>query len=581
MTGRKKVNPDYDPIKARNELAKIVAELYLHPSVDMTRDKAGRASMKSLEEYFGLTMTKIRKLLVTADVYTFIKDGRDMVKEVQQLKQDGLSSKEIAEKLGVSTGTVNSFLPYESGTYNADFTADGYDYRNVSTEARRKRNQRKREKMKDKDKVEKKEEEVSQMKDQRTYMDRYKDKEKQKKLESAEKDWKWARSHGFTEKMSAEDILAKVRADVENGKLSIMDLPYIQEKSPEEIQEMKKREGTELIRYIMDVQKKYLEMRDENKKAKVKTVGYAVPSERYVHGKPIGDYIYKPDPQDYYFRENSNEVFQAEKYTMYGAIDEYRIPHMFILKSELNPLGIIYDAEEVYRCRKSGKKYVDTPDTHFYFRTISPAGDKRYASYDILEKIVVGLQNLTLKRERIDFYSSNTYMKGRYTYTPKQVGSITLNCKDDGTMTFGIDGKEYDAHDFALLFGLYDSWVFNYQMGNDTDPILESDMTLLPTRIDADTMSDELNDILFALTQNHDGKFLARNNVPAFDVLFEKLLKKLDFYYHSNPLKMGEDAAENLVRILKNVGTDDDMFPVYEINMVEDVVNTFLMRKYE
>ena len=148
-------------------------------------------------------------------------------------------------------------------------------------------------------------------------------------------------------------------------------------------------------------------------------------------------------------------------------------------------------------------------------------------------------------------------------------------------MTFGIDGKEYDAHDFALLFGLYDSWVFNYQMGNDTDPILESDMTLLPKRIDADTMSDELNDILFALTQNHDGKFLARNNVPAFDVLFEKLLKKLDFYYHSNPLKMGEDAAENLVRILKNVGTDDDMFPVYEINMVEDVVNTFLMRKYE
>lgn len=55
--GRPKVNPNYDPIRARDELSSTVADLYLHPSADMNVDKDGHATMKSLELYFGLTMT--------------------------------------------------------------------------------------------------------------------------------------------------------------------------------------------------------------------------------------------------------------------------------------------------------------------------------------------------------------------------------------------------------------------------------------------------------------------------------------------------------------------------------------------
>ena len=76
------------------------------------------------------------------------------------------------------------------------------------------------------------------------------------------------------------------------------------------------------------------------------------------------------------------------------------------------------------------------------------------------------------------------------------------------------------------------------------------------------------------MTQNHDGKFLSCKDVSAFDVLFEKLIKKLSYYYHSNPRNMGKDAGNRLIQILKEVGTDDEMFPEYEIKMVKQVIES-------
>ncbi len=169
--GRPKVNPNYNPEAAKDELANAVAELYLHPSSDMEVDKDGHARMKSLQLRFGLTMTKIRKLLVSAGVYHFYKNGTDMVEAVQKLYNEGHTIEEIKSKLHIGTSTINSFLPYKIGTYKADFTADDYDFANVSAEARRKRNQRKREKMKDPKAVGLREENIKKMEKQRKIKD--------------------------------------------------------------------------------------------------------------------------------------------------------------------------------------------------------------------------------------------------------------------------------------------------------------------------------------------------------------------------------------------------------------------------
>ena len=164
--GRPKKNPDYNPERARDELVRVVSDFYLNPPSEDATGKDGKTRMKSMELEFGLSMGKIRKLLVTGGVYSFEKDGVELVSEIARLREEGLSDNEIMEKLSIKKSLLNALTPYQRGTYNADFTADGYDISNVSTEARRKRNQRKRDKMKETNVVEDHEKEIEEAKRQ-------------------------------------------------------------------------------------------------------------------------------------------------------------------------------------------------------------------------------------------------------------------------------------------------------------------------------------------------------------------------------------------------------------------------------
>ena len=48
----------------------------------------------------------------------------------------------------------------------------------------------------------------------------------------------------------------------------------------------------------------------------------------------------------------------------------------------------------------------------------------------------------------------------------------------------------------------------------------------------------------------------------------KKLLDKLKFYSRI----IGKEVGDKLIQVLKNIGSDDDMFPEYEIKMVRDAV---------
>jgi hypothetical protein len=54
--------------------------------------------------------------------------------------------------------------------------------------------------------------------------------------------------------------------------------------------------------------------------------------------------------------------------------------------------------------------------------------------------------------------------------------------------------------------------------------------------------------------------------------LFKKIVEKLDYYYHGNARDYGRAAADALVKRLKKIGSDDSIFPEYEIKMVRDAV---------
>lgn len=577
--GRPKINPNYDPIKARDELSNAVAELYLHPSTEMKVDKDGHATMKSLELHFGLTMTKIRKLLVSAGVYRFYKDGVDMVEAVNNLYSKGYTLEMIKDSLHISTGTANSLLPYKLGTYNTDFTVDDYDYSNVSVDARRKRNQRKRERMKKPELIDNRNREVKELEEfmeekNKTFRDRFNDKKNEELKKSRQEAKEWLKDRGFDD---SEDIYSKVAASVESGVLKLSDVPDYKKLLAED--EIKKMENDNLrtIRFLVSYvlnKLRFVEEDEEIEEPKVKTIGKKFVSTRYVHGKPVGAYLFRPKKGEYYREslDSCEEIIESNE-DMYGVIDENRDTHMFMIQYVELGSAINVTMSEVYKCNKMGQLYAKHSNTEYEFVTFGSIERKDKLVKEVIEKTVVALQNLTITRRKdIGFNPDCHLVDDEYYYSANEVGTIRICENRHDGVYFQIDGKKYEPNDVMKLFAPYCGFNIRYQIGDKTNDVLESDMTLMPMRIDEDTLGVELHDLLFALSDDHDCTFISYENVAAFDVLFQKIIDKLEFYHRANQRTFGEAAANKLISILKEVGTDDDMFPEFEIKMVRDAV---------
>jgi hypothetical protein len=67
----------------------------------------GKYSISETARHFGLTRTKVIKMLVTKGLYT-----SDAVRTVQELRSQGMTVKEIAKETSLSVATVSSYIPY-------------------------------------------------------------------------------------------------------------------------------------------------------------------------------------------------------------------------------------------------------------------------------------------------------------------------------------------------------------------------------------------------------------------------------------------------------------------------------------
>lgn len=69
-------------------------------------------SLRRTSASMGLSVFTTRKMLITARAYDSPRK-----REIDLLREQGLSVQQIAERLGVSTSAVGSFVPYARGTY--------------------------------------------------------------------------------------------------------------------------------------------------------------------------------------------------------------------------------------------------------------------------------------------------------------------------------------------------------------------------------------------------------------------------------------------------------------------------------
>ncbi len=108
--GRKRKRPDYDAGRNLEELMDAAAELY----------DAGQ-SLQAIADELALNPIKVRKLLITAEVYeSEIAEEVRATFEAYRARQDYRAAVQAtAEELRLSIPSVNSYLPYEKGVYFA------------------------------------------------------------------------------------------------------------------------------------------------------------------------------------------------------------------------------------------------------------------------------------------------------------------------------------------------------------------------------------------------------------------------------------------------------------------------------
>lgn len=96
-----------------------VSDSYRHPgSGDEVGDVPGRKKQELLAEEFEISRIKVRKILITTGDLSY-----PQTQQIQVLMAYGLKMPAVAEKMGISTSTANSLLPYSKGVYGLDVSA--------------------------------------------------------------------------------------------------------------------------------------------------------------------------------------------------------------------------------------------------------------------------------------------------------------------------------------------------------------------------------------------------------------------------------------------------------------------------
>ena len=113
--GRYKNNPNYDSAVLSKKLLDSIVYDYNNPGIGEAVPLTGKMQITKLAEKHGMSVLKIRKLLVSAGELV-----TDEGLEIQRLKKEGKSISEIAEITKKSKSTVNSWLKYSKIIYRME-----------------------------------------------------------------------------------------------------------------------------------------------------------------------------------------------------------------------------------------------------------------------------------------------------------------------------------------------------------------------------------------------------------------------------------------------------------------------------
>ena len=210
---------------------------------------------------------------------------------------------------------------------------------------------------------------------------------------------------------------------------------------------------------------------------------------------------------------------------------------------------------------------------NYHFREISDIEANGAAvAQKFFRKIVEGVCTKSLCEDdhRVD---NLLYRDGKY-LSLRDKGTINIIEDEERGYRIGfeIDGSKFTGEDLERLLGAFPGFSMRYQIQDSSDPILKEDEYLVPVYITKTSLIDELNT---AIDIYSDRGFISYNEVLKFDEVFYKIIDKLEVLAHSEKRNDAIEAGREMVRIMKSIETDDDHFPLYDIELICRTVDPF------
>ena len=111
--GRPKKKPDVDTKAEIAEMVSQACELLIEPFDDRTERDPELPSMNSVAEEMGVTIIKLKRLLITGGFYSSATS-----RAVQEKVARGMSMEQICTELNIRPSSFYANIPYSNGAYN-------------------------------------------------------------------------------------------------------------------------------------------------------------------------------------------------------------------------------------------------------------------------------------------------------------------------------------------------------------------------------------------------------------------------------------------------------------------------------
>ena len=255
----------------------------------------------------------------------------------------------------------------------------------------------------------------------------------------------------------------------------------------------------------------------------------------------------------------------------YGIEDTFDYPETM---SVMEPSGILHTfhiEHMVLRDRVSWD--ANEVDGDYHFREISDAETNgAVVAQKFFRKIVNGVCTKSLYETK--FPADNLVHRDRKYIGLREKGTINIIEDEDRgyAVGFEIDGKKFTGEELELLLGPYSGFTMQYKIQDASDPVLKEDEYLVPVYITRESLIEELER---ALNIYGDRGFISYKDTMKFDEAFYKVTNKLKVLANSEKRDDAIQAGKHMIRILLNVETDDDYFPIDEIQLICKIIDPF------